>query len=48
MLPRIIKVRHVRDYVLELQFTDGENAELDFTDMVVGHGGGHTSKAGRS
>ncbi len=39
MFPRIVAVRHVRDYVLELQFADGEKAELDFRDMVVGRGG---------
>jgi hypothetical protein len=39
MFPRILEVRHVRDYRLELTFTDGERAELDFKDMIVGRGG---------
>ena len=39
MFPRIAQARHVRDYVLELKFTNGERAELDFKDMIVGRGG---------
>lgn len=39
MLPRIKKVRHVEEYRLELTFTNGEKAELDFRDRIVGRGG---------
>lgn len=39
MFPRVASVRHVRDYRLELTFTDGTVAEMDFRDKVVGRGG---------
>jgi hypothetical protein len=39
MLPRIIKVRHIEAYRLELTFTTGEKAELDLKDRIVGRGG---------
>lgn len=39
MFPRIVHVRHVRDYILELTFTDGVRAELDFTNKLAGRGG---------
>ncbi len=39
MLPRITKARYVRDYRLELTFTDGTAGEVDFKDRVVGRGG---------
>ena len=39
MFPRIAGVRHVGEYRLELTFTNGERAELDFRDSVVGRGG---------
>jgi len=39
MLPRVIGVRHVKDYELEIRFSDGTVAELDFRDKVVGRGG---------
>ncbi len=39
MFPRVAEVRHVRDYRLELTFTSGEKAEIDFRDMIVGRGG---------
>ncbi len=39
MFPRVAEVRHVRDYRLELTFTSGKKAELDFRDMIVGRGG---------
>jgi hypothetical protein len=39
MFPRIAGVRHVRDYVLEIEFRNGERAQLDFRDIVVGRGG---------
>lgn len=39
MYPRVIQVRHVRDYVLELTFADGVRAELDFTKRIAGRGG---------
>jgi hypothetical protein len=39
MFPRVKQVRHVRDYRLELSFTDGTTGELDFRQRVVGRGG---------
>lgn len=39
MFPRIEKVRHIENYRLELTFTNGEKAELDFKDRIVGRGG---------
>ena len=39
MLPRIADVRHVQGYWLELTFTDGTRARLDFRDRIVGRGG---------
>ncbi|MFH1730917.1 MAG: DUF2442 domain-containing protein, partial [Planctomycetota bacterium] len=38
-LVRITAVRHVRDYRLELTFSNGVKAELDFKDRVVARGG---------
>lgn len=32
-------VRHVRDYVLELAFSDGSHGQIDFRNRVVGRGG---------
>lgn len=39
MFPRVKRVRHISDYRLELTFTDGATAELDFRQRVVGRGG---------
>jgi hypothetical protein len=39
MLPRITDVRHVMDYQLEVQFSDGTEARLDFRRRIVGRGG---------
>jgi Protein of unknown function (DUF2442) len=39
MLPRITRVRHLGDYRLELEFSDGLVAELDFRSRIVGRGG---------
>lgn len=39
MLPRVTDVRHVKDYTLEIRFSDGKAAELDFRHRVVGRGG---------
>jgi hypothetical protein len=39
MFPRIANVRHVEEYRLELTFSNGEKAELDFRDRIVGRGG---------
>lgn len=39
MFPRIADVRHIGEYRLELTFTNGEKAELDFRDRIVGRGG---------
>ena len=39
MFPRVRGVRHVKDYVLHLTFSDGTVAELDFRRRIVGRGG---------
>jgi hypothetical protein len=39
MFPRVTAVRHIRDYRLEIEFSDGRKGELDFRDRVVGRGG---------
>jgi len=39
MFPRVKQVRHLRDYRLELSFTDGTTKELDFESWIVGRGG---------
>jgi len=39
MFPRIIKAQHLHDYWLELTFSDGTQAELNFKDRIVGRGG---------
>jgi hypothetical protein len=39
MFPRIIGARFLRDYTLEVRFSDGIVAELDFRQRIVGRGG---------
>ncbi len=39
MFPRVRTVHYIKDYVLELEFTDGIRAQLDFRKKVVGRGG---------
>lgn len=39
MLPRVTNVRHVKDYELEVCFSDGTVAELDFRNRIIGRGG---------
>jgi hypothetical protein len=39
MLPRVTDVRHVKDYELELKFTDGITAKLDFRRRITARGG---------
>ena len=39
MLPRVKAVRHIRDYTLEVTFSDGACGEIDFRDQIVGRGG---------
>ena len=39
MFPRVSGVRHVKDYELEISFSDGTVAELDFRRRIVGRGG---------
>ena len=39
MLPRITHVTHLRDYELEITFSDGTIAKLDFRGRIVGRGG---------
>lgn len=38
MFPRVTHVRHIHNYVLELTFTDGVVAQLDFAPRVLGRG----------
>ena len=38
-MPRVKSVRYVRDYVLELEFTDGVTGTIDFRDRIVDRGG---------
>ena len=39
MFPRVSGVRHVQDYRLEISFSDGTVAELDFRRRILGRGG---------
>lgn len=39
MLPRIVDVRHVGNHRLEIAFSTGERAEIDFRERIVGRGG---------
>ena len=39
MFPRVSSVRHVKDYELEITFSDGAVAKLDFRHRIVGRGG---------
>jgi hypothetical protein len=39
MLPRVADVRHLKDYELEVRFSDGTLAKLDFRGRIVGRGG---------
>ena len=39
MFPRIINVRPLHDFVLEITFANGKTARLDFRDRIVGRGG---------
>lgn len=39
LLPRVTAVRHLKDYELEVRFSDGTVANLDFRRRVVGRGG---------
>jgi hypothetical protein len=39
MFPRVTAVRHLRDYRLELAFTDGARGVIDFRGRIVGRGG---------
>lgn len=39
MLPRVVDVRYVKEYQLEVRFSDGADGILDFHQRVVGRGG---------
>jgi hypothetical protein len=39
MLPRVKQVRHISEYRLELEFTDGVKGEIDFRERILGRGG---------
>ena len=38
-LPRVIRVRPLADFRLELGFTDGTSGVVDASQWIVGHGG---------
>ncbi|MCL4858242.1 MAG: DUF2442 domain-containing protein [Caldilineaceae bacterium] len=39
MFPRVIAVRHLREYWLELTFADGQKGRLDFRERITGRRG---------
>ncbi len=39
MFPRIVAVRYIKGYELELVFADGIKTIMDFHDKIVGRGG---------
>ncbi len=39
MFPRIADVQYLHDYVLHLVFANGEEADLDLEERIVGRGG---------
>lgn len=39
MFPRVVAVRHLVDFELEIRFSDGVVARLDFRERVSGRGG---------
>ncbi|MEO8494820.1 MAG: DUF2442 domain-containing protein [Planctomycetota bacterium] len=39
MFPRVSGVRHLKDYELEVSFSDGTVASLDFRRRIMGRGG---------
>ena len=39
MFPRVSEVRYLKNYQLEIRFSDGTVAELDFRQRVMGRGG---------
>lgn len=39
MFPRVRGARHIKDYRLELTFSDNTVSELDFQHRIVGRGG---------
>ncbi|MGD0653236.1 MAG: DUF2442 domain-containing protein [Thermoguttaceae bacterium] len=39
MLPRVVSVKPLKNYTVELTFTDGLCAPVDLSKWIVGHGG---------
>jgi hypothetical protein len=39
MFPRIVAVKPLKNYIVELTFTDGLCAPVDLSRWIVGHGG---------
>lgn len=39
MFPRITSVQHLQGYILHLVFANGEEADLDLEERIVGRGG---------
>jgi hypothetical protein len=39
LFPRISGVKHIEDFALELTFTDGFKARMDFRKKIIGRGG---------
>ena len=38
VFPRLLSVRPVRDFLLEITFADGVRAQMDFTQKIAGRG----------
>ena len=43
MFPRVVSVKPMREYVVELTFTDGVCTPVDLSKWIVGHGGVFTA-----
>jgi hypothetical protein len=39
MFPRVVQVRHLKDYEIEIRFSDGTVANLDLGSRICGRGG---------
>ena len=39
MIPRVVSVKPLPGYTVELEFTDGVRAPVDLSQWIVGHGG---------
>lgn len=39
MFPRVTKVHHIKNYLLEISFSDGMVSRIDLRESIVGRGG---------